>query len=50
MTDDNIIGLDGRQAAQLRTDQADREKREEIVRQKLKIVGFELQPGMVPGS
>jgi hypothetical protein len=42
--------LDGRQAAQLRTDQADREKREEIVRQKLKIVGFELQPGMVPGS
>jgi hypothetical protein len=50
MTDDNIIGLDGRQAAQLRTDQADRETREEIVRQKLMIVGFELQPGMVPGS
>jgi hypothetical protein len=31
MTDDNIIGIDGRQAAQLRTDQAEREKREEIL-------------------
>jgi hypothetical protein len=48
MTDDNIIGIDGRQAAQLRTDQAEREKREEIVRTKLKCVGFKLQPGMVP--
>jgi hypothetical protein len=26
MTDDNIIGIDGRQAAQRRTDQAEREK------------------------
>jgi hypothetical protein len=50
MTDDNIIGIDGRQAAQLRTDQAEREKREEIVRAKLKCVGFKLQPGMVPPS
>jgi hypothetical protein len=50
MTDDNIIGIDGRQAAQLRKDQALREKREQILREKLKCVGFELQPGMVPGS
>ena len=50
MTDENIIGIDGRQAAQLRTDQAEREKREEIVRAKLKCVGFKLQPGMVPPS
>ena len=38
MTDNNIIGIDGRQAAQLRTDQADREKRVETLRQKLKWV------------
>jgi hypothetical protein len=44
MTDDNIIGIDGRQAVQLRKDQAEREKREEILRQKLKCLGFELQP------
>jgi hypothetical protein len=50
MSDDNIIGIDGREAAQLRTDQAAREKREEILRQKLKIVGFVLQPGNAPGT
>jgi hypothetical protein len=48
MTDDNIIGIDGRQAVQLRKDQAEREKREEILRQKLKCLGFELQPGNAP--
>jgi hypothetical protein len=50
MTDDNIIGIDGREAAQLRTDQAAREKREQILRQKLKCVGFELRPGNAPGT
>jgi hypothetical protein len=50
MTDDNIIGIDGRPAAELRTDQAEREKREETLRQKLKIVGYALQPGIAPGS
>jgi hypothetical protein len=50
MAEDNIIGIDGRQAVELRTDQAEREKREDILRQKLKCLGFELQPGMVPGS
>jgi hypothetical protein len=50
MTDDNIIGIDGRQAVELRKDQAEREQREEILRQKLKIVGFEIQPGMAPGT
>jgi hypothetical protein len=50
MTDDNIVGIDGRQPDQLRTDQAEREAREETLRQKLKCVGFELQPGMAPGS
>ena len=50
MADDNIIGIDGRQAAQLRTEQAEREKREQILRHKSKIVGFELQPGNAPGS
>jgi hypothetical protein len=50
MADDNIIGIDGRQAAELREDQAEREKREEILRQKLKIVEFELQPGNAPGT
>jgi hypothetical protein len=50
MTDDNVIGIDGRQAVQLREDQAQREKQEEILRQKLKIVGFELQPGNAPGT
>jgi hypothetical protein len=50
MTDDNIIGIDGWQAAQLRAGQAEREKREEILRQKLKCLGFELQPEMVPGT
>jgi hypothetical protein len=39
MTDDNIIGIDARQAAQLRMDQAEREQREEILRQKLKCEG-----------
>jgi hypothetical protein len=48
--DDNIIGIDGRPAAQLRTDQAKREKREEILRQKLKCLGFELRTGIAPGS
>src|SRR5262249_1724124 len=43
-------GIDGRHAAQLRTDQAEREKREELVRQKLKCLGFELQPGIAPGT
>jgi hypothetical protein len=37
MTDDNIIGIDGRQV-ELRKDQAEREKREEILRQKLSSV------------
>jgi hypothetical protein len=50
MTDDNVIDIDGRQPVQLRKDQAEREKREEILRQKLKIVGFELQPGNAPGT
>ena len=36
MTDDNIIDSDGRQAVELRKDQAEREAREEILRQKLK--------------
>jgi hypothetical protein len=45
MTDDNIIGIDGRQAVELRKDQAEREKREEILRQKLKCEGLELRPG-----
>jgi hypothetical protein len=35
MTDDNIIGIDGRQAVELRKDQAEREQREEILKQKL---------------
>jgi hypothetical protein len=43
MTDDNIIGIDGRPAVELRTDQAEREAREEILRQKLKCVGFETE-------
>jgi hypothetical protein len=50
VADDNIIGIDGRQAAQLREDQAQREKREETVRAKSKCLGFELRPGMAPGS
>ena len=50
MTDDNIIGIDGRQAVELRKDQAEREAREEILRQKLKCLGFELRAGMVPDS
>ena len=50
MTDDNIIAIDGRQAVELRKDQAEREQREEILRQKLKILGFELRPGMVPDT
>ena len=50
MTDDNIIGIDGRQAVELRTDQAEREQREEILRQKLKCEGLELRPGMAPGT
>jgi hypothetical protein len=32
MTDDNIIGIDGPKAAQLPENQAQREKREEILR------------------
>jgi hypothetical protein len=50
MTDDNIIGIDGRHSAQLRAEQAEREKREEILRQKLKCLGFELRPENMPGS
>ena len=50
MTDDNIIGIYGRQASQLRTDQAEREKREETLRQKLKCVSLELRAGMIPGT
>jgi hypothetical protein len=49
MTDDNIVGINGRQAVELRNDQAVREAREEILRQKLKCVGFALQPGNAPG-
>ena len=45
MSDDNIIGIDGRQAVELRKDQTEREKREEILRQKLKCEGLELRPG-----
>jgi hypothetical protein len=50
MSDENIIGIDGRQSTQLRADQAECEHREDILRQKLKCLGFELQPGMVPDS
>jgi hypothetical protein len=50
MTDDNIIGIDGRQPAQLRNDQAEREKREDILRQKFKCEGLELRPGNAPGT
>jgi hypothetical protein len=42
MTDDNMIGIDGRQSAQLE-DQTQREQREDILRQKLKCVGFETE-------
>ena len=38
------------QAGELLKDQAEREAREELVRQKLKIVGFELQQGNAPGT
>ena len=50
MTDDNIIGIDGRQAVELRKDQAEREKREDILRQKLKCEGLVLEPGNAPGT
>jgi hypothetical protein len=50
MTDDNIIGIDGRQAVQLRKDQADREKREAVLRQKLNCEGLELGPGNMPDT
>ena len=50
MTDDNIIGMDGRQAVELRKDQAEREQREEILRQKLKCEGLVLEPGNAPGT
>ena len=50
MTDDNVIGIDGRQAVELRKDQAEREAREEILRQKLKCEGLELRPGNAPGT
>ena len=50
MSDNNIIGIDGRQPVELREDQAKREKREEILRQKLKCEGLELRPGNAPGT
>src|SRR6516165_11788717 len=50
MTEDNIIGIDGRQAVELRKDQAEREAREEILRQKLKCEGLELRSGNAPGT
>ena len=50
MTVANVIGIDGRQAVELRKDQAERERREEILRQKLKCEGLELQPGNAPGT
>jgi hypothetical protein len=50
MPDDNIIGIDGRQADQLRAYQAERQKREEILRQKLKCLSLDLQPGTAPGT
>jgi hypothetical protein len=50
MTEDNIIGIDGRQAVELRKDQAEREAREEILRQKLKCEGLELRPGNAPNT
>jgi len=50
MSDDNIIGINGRQAVELRADQAEREAREEILRQKLKCEGLELRPGNAPGT
>ena len=50
MSDDNIIGIDGRQAVELCPDQGEREKREAILRPKLKCLGFELRAGMVPDS
>jgi hypothetical protein len=48
MTDDNIIGIDGWQAVELRKDQAERLKREAVVRHK--GAGLERQVGMVPGG
>jgi hypothetical protein len=48
MTDDNIVGIDGRQAAQLRNDQAEREQREEILRQKLKCAISRMAICMTP--
>jgi hypothetical protein len=50
MTDDNIIGIDGRQALQPRKDQEEREGREKILRQKLKCEGLKLRPGNAPGT
>jgi hypothetical protein len=50
MIDDNIIGIDGRQAGELRKDQAEREQREQTLRQKLKCEGLELRPGNAPGT
>jgi hypothetical protein len=50
MTDDNVVGIDGRHAVQLRKNQAEREEREQILRQKLKCLSLELQPGNAPGS
>jgi C-terminal processing protease CtpA/Prc len=38
MTDDNIIGIDGRQAVQLRKDQAEREKREENTQTEIEVL------------
>jgi hypothetical protein len=47
MADDNIISIDGRrQAEQVRKDQATLEKREELLREKLKRSGLALVPEM----
>jgi hypothetical protein len=45
MTDDDIIGIDGRQPVELRADKAAREKREDILSQKLTCLEFELRSG-----
>jgi hypothetical protein len=48
MTDDNIIGIDGRQPAELRKDQAERQKGEEIL--KIEVLRIRAPPGNDPES
>jgi hypothetical protein len=49
MTDNNIIGIDGRQAVEVRKDHQERESREKLLKKKLKRVGLALEPENVPG-